>query len=171
MVRLRSTWILSLALIGGCAGGPQDTTLDIVSDVCEPTAVIAPSDVSQPQLASIDEALTMWARIGFDRFRLAVGEGADDVLESQHIEIVFDDAAEIFHGLYDDEHGVVYINRALSNDHERSVTVAHELGHAFGLQHVASGARISVMNPANLVVEPNDGDAAELVALWGACTD
>ena len=168
---MRSTWILSLALVGGCAGGPQDTTLDIVSDVCEPTAVIASSDLSQPQLASIDDALAMWAHIGFDRFRLAVGEDADDVLEGQHIEVVYDDAAEVFHGLYDDEHGVVYINRALSDDHQRAVTIAHELGHAFGLLHVASGARISVMNPANLVVEPNDGDAAELVALWGACAD
>ena len=135
MVRLRSTWILSLALIGGCAGGPQDTTLDIVSDVCEPTAVIASSDLSQPQLASID------------------------------------DAAEFFHGLYDDEHGVVYINRALSDDHQRTVTVAHELGHAFGLLHIDRDARVSVMNPNNLSVEPNDGDAAELVALWGSCAE
>ena len=171
MVRLRSTWILLLALVGGCAGGPQDTTLDIVSDVCEPTAVIAPSDVTDAQLASIDDALAMWARLGFDRMRLAGSEEAEVAPEAQRIAIVFDDAAEVFHGLYDDEHGVVYINRALSDDHERAVTVAHELGHAFALLHVSSGARVSVMNPANLVVEPNDGDAADLVSLWGACTD
>lgn len=171
MVRLRSSWILSLALFGGCAGGPQDTTLDIVSDVCEPTAVIATSDVNQDQLDSIDAALVMWASLGFDRFRLAVGEEAADAPEQQRIAIEFDDAAEVFHGLYDDERGVVYINRALSDDHERAVTIAHELGHAFGLLHVSSGARVSVMNPANLVVEPNDGDAAELVALWGSCAD
>ena len=161
---MRSTWILSLALIGGCAGGSQDTTLDIVSDVCEPTTIIAPSDATDAQLASIDAALAMWARLGFDR--IARGDQG-----AQEIAIVFDDAAEIFHGLYDDEHGVVYINRALRDDHQRSVTVAHELGHAFGLLHVDPDTRISVMNPANLVVEPNEGDAAELALLWGSCGD
>lgn len=166
MVRLRSNWILSLALIGGCAGGSRDTTLDIVSDVCEPTAVIAPADASDEQLASIDGAIAMWGALGFNRV-----ERADGALLTggQHIEVVFDDAAPFFHGLYDDEHGVVYINRSLTDDHQRTVTVAHELGHAFGLLHVDRSARVSVMNPDNLVVEPNDGDAAELVALWGAC--
>lgn len=168
MVQLRSTWILSLALVGGCAGGPQDTTLDIVADVCEPTAVTASSDATGAQLASIDAALAMWSRLGFDRARRVAGV---PLTGGQHISIVFDDAAEFFHGLYDDEHGVVYINRALSDDHERSVTLAHELGHAFGLWHIDRGARVSVMNPSNLVVEPNDGDAAELAALWGSCSD
>ena len=165
MVRLRSSWILSLALVGGCASGPQDTTLDIVTDVCQPTAIIAPLDASDAELASIDDALAMWGRLGIDRLERG------DLSAAQQIEIVFDDAAEIFHGLYDDEHGVVYINRALSNDHERAVTVAHELGHAFGLWHIDADGRISVMNPGNLVVEPNVDDAADLQALWGPCAN
>lgn len=160
--------MLSLALVGGCAGGSVDTTLDIVSDVCEPTAIIAPADASERQLASIDGAIAMWVGLGFDRVARADGAALTD---GQHIEIVFDDAAAFFHGLYDDEHGVVYINRALSDDHQRTVTVAHELGHAFGLLHIDRDARVSVMNPNNLSVEPNDGDAAELVALWGSCAD
>lgn len=160
--------MLSLALVGGCAGGSGDTTLDIVSDVCEPTAIIAPADASEQQLASIDGAIAMWAHLGFDRAARTDGTARTD---GQHIEVVFDDAAEFFHGLYDDEHGVVYINRALSDDHQRTVTVAHELGHAFGLLHVDRDARVSVMNPNNLSVEPNDGDAAELVALWGSCAE
>ena len=158
--------MLSLALVGGCAGGSVDTTLDIVSDVCEPTAIIAPADATDGQLASIDGAIEMWVGLGFDRVARADGASRTD---GQHIEVVFDDAAEFFHGLYDDEHGVVYINRALSDDHQRTVTVAHELGHAFGLLHIDRDTRVSVMNPNNLSVEPNDGDAAELVALWGAC--
>jgi hypothetical protein len=166
VVRLRFATILSLALIGGCAGGSQDTTLEIVNDVCEPTTIIAPADASDEQLASIDGAIAMWAHLGFDR--VARGDGAA-LIGGQQIPIVFDDAAEFFHGLYDDEHGVVYINRALSDDRELAITVAHELGHAFGLWHVDRGTRSSVMNPDNLAVEPNDGDAAELVALWGAC--
>jgi len=161
---LRSTWILSLALASGCAGGSQDTTIDIVSDVCQPTTIVAPADATSAQLASIDAALAMWGHLGFDR----LSRGDQGV---QEIAIVFEDAAEIFHGLYDDEHGVVYINRALSDDHQRAVTVAHELGHAFGLLHVDPDTRVSVMNPANLFVEPNDGDGGELVALWGSCGD
>jgi len=166
VVRLRSTCILSLALVGGCASGPRDTTLDIVNDVCEPTAVIAPVDASEAQLTSIDEALAMWAALGFDQLeRVAPTTG------EQEVAIVFQDAAEMFHGLYDDEHGVVYVNLKLTDDHQRAVTLAHELGHSLGLLHVDPAARVSVMNPANLVVEPNAGDADELVALWGACID
>ncbi len=166
MVRLRSTWVLSLALVGGCASGPQDSALDIVNDACQPTAVVASSDASDAQLASIDEALAMWAALGFDRLeRAAPADG------EQAVSIVFQEAADVFHGLYDDEHGVVYINSKLTDDHQRAVTVAHELGHSLGLLHVDPASRISVMNPANLVVEPNGGDAAELLALWGACGD
>jgi hypothetical protein len=166
VVRLRSTWILSLALVGGCAGGPRDTTLAIVNDVCEPTAVIAPVDASEAQLASIDDALSMWAALGFDQ----LARGAPAAGE-QEVSIVFQDAAEMFHGLYDDEHGVVYINLKLTDENQRTVTVAHEIGHSLGLLHVDPAERVSVMNPANLVVEPNAGDADQLVALWGACVD
>ena len=167
MVRLRFS-ILSLALIGGCAGGSQDTTLEIVNDVCEPTTIIAPADATDEQLASIDGAIAMWTHLGFEH--IARGDGTS-LGDGQQIPIVFDDAAAFFHGLYDDENGVVYINRTLSDDSQRAITVAHELGHAFGLWHVDRSARSSVMNPNNLAVEPNDGDAAELVALWGPCPD
>ena len=47
------------------------------------------------------------------------------------------------------------------------VTIAHEIGHAFGLVHVSD--RPSVMNVGNLVVEPNTGDVTALVALWSTC--
>lgn len=166
---MRCTYLLALALLGGCAGGPQDTTLDIVSDVCEPTAVIAPADASAAQLASIDAALAMWADLGFDR--AARVEAGAEVGAEQHVSVVFEEAAEMFHGLYDDENGIVYINSLIDDDHARAVTVAHELGHSFGLWHVDAGVRVSVMNPANMVVEPNESDAGELVALWGACRD
>ena len=72
MVRLRFS-MLSLALIGGCAGGSQDTTLEIVNDVCEPTTIIAPADATDEQLASIDGAIAMWTRLGFDH--IARGDG------------------------------------------------------------------------------------------------
>ena len=166
MVRLRCTLILSLAIASGCASRPRDTTLEIVNDVCEPTAVIPAADASDAQLASVDEALAMWAALGFDQL-----ERGDAAAGEQTVSIVFQDAADMFHGLYDDEHGVVYVNQRLTDDHQRAVTLAHELGHSLGLLHVDPAARVSVMNPANLVVEPNAGDADQLVALWGACGD
>ena len=92
-----------------------------------------------------------------------------DGTEPQVISLEFQAAAEMFHGFYDDQRGVVYINLSLEDDHQRSVTIAHELGHAFGLVHVQASERASVMNPGNLTVEPTAADAAALTALWGNC--
>jgi hypothetical protein len=62
---------------------------------------------------------------------------------------------------------VVLVNRALTVASERAITIAHEVGHAMGLPHV--DGRPSLMNPGNLTLEPQPGDAAALVELWGAC--
>jgi hypothetical protein len=64
---------------------------------------------------------------------------------------------------------VVYVNLALTDRHERAVTIAHEVGHAFGLIHVDRAVRSSVMNQGNLEVEPSPADHHELTALWGDC--
>ena len=53
----------------------------------------------------------------------------------------------------------------------QAVTIAHEIGHAFGLAHVPAGERASVMNPGNLNIEPNADDAATLALRWGACRE
>jgi len=74
-------------------------------------------------------------------------------------------------GVYDDERGVVFINRKITEGHGRAVTVAHELGHAFGLPHVVESERASLMNPANTSIEPTGDDVAALRALWGNCAD
>ena len=71
---------------------------------------------------------------------------------------------------YDDEGAVVYINHDLDG-RETAITVAHELGHAFGLYHVRKEERTSVMNHGNLVHEPNDSDVDALEDVWGACSD
>jgi hypothetical protein len=62
------------------------------------------------------------------------------------------------------------INRRLSGE-PLEITVAHELGHAFGLWHVEHEVRTSVMNPGNLTVAPNAGDASDVAVLWGRCPD
>ena len=161
--------LLAAAFLGGCAAGPGDTTLEVTFDVCQPISIVSAS-ANDAESASIDVALEMWREL--DAYPFLRGDGGDAVqaqMVEQKVEIVFEEAADVFHGLYDDERGVVYINTRLTDDHERAVTIAHELGHAFGLWHVERQARTSVMNPANLVVEPNTDDAAELRELWGPC--
>src|SRR5687767_1802091 len=124
-------------------------------------ALVAADDATDAERRAIDDGAAMWRALG--AYSFGGGEGA------QRIDIVFQDAAAAFHGFYDDTIGVVFINRGLDDDHQRAVTVAHELGHAFGLLHVETRARPSVMNPANLSIEPNADDAAALAELWGSC--
>ncbi|HLU68090.1 MAG TPA: hypothetical protein VKZ63_17520 [Kofleriaceae bacterium] len=160
--------LLAAALLGGCAAGPGDTSLEVIYDVCQPTLVQAAAGATEAERASIGAALDMWrARGGYPLFRQVPDDLTVQALP--RVEVVFEEAADPFHGLYDDEHGVVYVNRRIEDDHARSVTIAHELGHAFGLWHVDRARRISVMNPSNLEVEPTSGDAAELAELWGPC--
>ena len=75
------------------------------------------------------------------------------------------------HGVYEDEVGVVFVNTDLTDPDARTITIAHELGHAFGLWHVAASERPSIMNPGNLQVLPTVDDQAALAARWGTCAD
>jgi Zn-dependent peptidase ImmA (M78 family) len=104
------------------------------------------------------DAQALWR----DRGAPALGLRADTT-----VNVVFEEAAEAFHGLYDDSSGVIYINTALTDPQELQIVIAHELGHAFGLAHVTG--RASVMNPGNVTVVPNEADQAALEALWGNC--
>lgn len=106
----------------------------------------------------MSDAQALWR----DRGAPAVGLRADTT-----VPVVFEEAADAFHGLYDDTAGVIYVNTALTDPRELSIVIAHELGHAFGLPHVTG--RASVMNPGNLTITPNASDQAALEALWGNC--
>jgi hypothetical protein len=80
----------------------------------------------------------------------------------------FQRAGAPFHGFYDDRNVQIFINQDL-DDHARAVAIAHEVGHAFGLVHVAPGERPSLMNSGNITIDPNSGDVATLAARWGNC--
>jgi Zn-dependent peptidase ImmA (M78 family) len=138
-----------------------DDRLDVIFDVCEPLVVAPAADASAEEIASIDVALDQWNRLGESRLT------RDETAGAARLPIEFEPAASAFHGLYDDEVGVVFVNRNLTDPHQRAITISHELGHAFGLWH--DDARPSVMNPGNLSIEPNAGDRDALTALWGDC--
>jgi hypothetical protein len=161
---LRLSLLLVAALLGGCAADTADDTLQVVYDPCEPVALSPAPGAGADEVASLDRAIDMWRRMGTTGLDRAQ---PDAPRSGRVLEVRFETAARVFYGVYDDESGVVFINRRLSDDHARAVTIAHEVGHAFGLPHIAG--RDSVMNPKNLVHEPNAGDGDSLRALWGDC--
>jgi hypothetical protein len=153
--------ILNVAY-AACSSSSDATTAAIHFDVCAPILVDAP-EATADQLASLDDAIAMWNAQGAAQLaRAGTGHTADVTLRFQRA------AGNIF-GLYDDAAAVIYVNLVLTDEEQRAVTIAHELGHAFGLEHVPSTARASVMNPGNLVHVPDPADAATLRTLWGSC--
>ena len=146
-----------VASLGACGGGGGDDTIDITHDVCAPIAVSA-SNPNLVQAAGIHDALGLWRMRGAPY----LGEPA-----GAHIEVRFERAAPAFHGFYDDEAGVIYINERITDPTTLAIVIAHELGHAFGLLHVTE--RSSLMNPGNLVLPPTTEDQTALQALWGTC--
>lgn len=146
-------WGYVLASLGACAA-PSDAPIDVTFDPCHPPRIASDAGASAVQVAGIADAEALW-QLG------PTGVGALDVR--------FEPAADAFHGLYDDQAGIIYINDHLSDPPTLAIVIAHELGHAFGLHHVSPDVRASLMNPGNLVVPPTDADRRALAALWGAC--
>jgi hypothetical protein len=152
--------LLPILVLAGACAAPDPPA--ITFDVCQPIAVRAPS-ISAEQAASLDDAFAMWRGLGVSAL------SRDDFAPPPDITLEFREAAPAFHGLYDGPDAAIYINLDLDDADQRAIAIAHELGHAFGLTHVAPDDRASVMNPGNLTVRPDDGDRAALDAIWGAC--
>jgi hypothetical protein len=149
---LRPYHLFLLAPLAACSSQVEGPA--ITYSPCDTIVVVPGPDATGDELASLPEAIALWNRLGSTRLTL------EDVAGAEHLPISFQDAASSFHGLYDATYGIVYINHALVDPHQRAVVIAHELGHAMGLVHITS--RASVMAPSNLSVEPNADDASAL---------
>jgi hypothetical protein len=149
--------------VGACGGSAPDTTIDVTFDPCS-AAIVTAGDCTQDELDSVDAGLAIWNDAA--SLQLAHDVGA----EPPALLIRFQDAYPAIRGVYDDERGIAFVNRQLSDPYARAVTVAHEVGHAFGLTHVDPNERASLMNPGNIEILPTADDVVRLQALWGDCS-
>jgi predicted Zn-dependent protease len=86
------------------------------------------------------------------------------------VSIGFEKAFPAQFGVYDDERGIIFVNRELAAGRPLTMTIAHEVGHAMGLEHVESSERRSVMVPGNTDTPPGEIDREALIAVWGECS-
>jgi hypothetical protein len=155
------------AATSGCGDAAQTAPGDKVAfDACAALPLVLDADVSDAQSAGIRAAMALWNDRAGTRLTLAGDQGTSGQAPPG-LPIHFQAAAPPFHGLYEPT-GQVFINTDLSGA-PLAVTIAHEIGHAFGLVHIPSGQRSSVMNPNNLVVEPTPEDIDTLALRWGVC--
>lgn len=151
-----------LVVLAACGGA--DRVDYVAHDPCAPLALTA-TTATPAERDGLAGAVALWRDRGVVAF-----DAADPAAEAAPaIEVQFDDAAAAFHGVYDPDHARVSINRDLADPATLGIVIAHELGHVFGLAHVAPAARISLMNPGNLTTPPTDADQQALEALWGSC--
>lgn len=165
----RLFFFLSVVLsLTGCGGPSAPAVPALRFDPCQPLAIVADPGATESQRAAITTALELWNDLAHSR--LVLPAEPDPPAGLAGVPIHFERAAPPFHGLYDPATGQLFINEGLVGEGQ-VVTIAHEIGHAFGLEHVAGSDRVSVMNPGNLENEPTSADRDTLAIDWGYCAD
>jgi hypothetical protein len=169
VVGLGLRWLAPLAgALAGC-GAPDPaagTATGLRFDPCAEVILVADEDLPGSAMAGVAAGLDSWNKVAGAHLAVVRRSAASSAGAVPTVPIHFQAAGAPFHGLYDPERGEIFINTDLAG-HGEAVAVAHEVGHAFGLVHVSTDERRSVMNPNNLEEEPNAGDVATLAAGWG----
>jgi hypothetical protein len=162
---------LAAAVTLGCAPAPASGGPAVTFDPCTPVMLIPDANATADQVAGVAAGAALWnASAGADVLTTSAlpsplpGDGG----VAPTLPIHFQTAAAPFHGLYDAPNGQIFINEDLTGE-ELAITVAHEVGHSFGLVHIPPDQRASLMNPGNLTVLPTPQDVATLAGLWGRC--
>jgi hypothetical protein len=169
--------VLWCAVAGGCvggSGGPDESGPPVAFDPCTPVAVVTDPGITADEMAGVAAGIALWNKSAGAHLSIAgtagaapAGDAGADAAPAA-LPLHFQNAGGPFHGLYDAPNGQVFINTDLTGD-ALAVTICHEIGHAFGLVHIPTDQRLSVMNPNNLVVEPTPEDVDTLAMRWGVC--
>jgi len=152
---------------GSCAAPASDGPR-VTFDPCQPLALTTDADASPAQRAGVAAGMALWTAVMPVQLMLTEGSGNAPSAEAPVVPVHFQAAAANFHGIYEPAAAQIFINTGLGGD-PLAIAVAHEVGHAFGLDHVSASDRPSVMNPGNLTVAPNAADADTLISAWGDC--
>jgi len=167
-----SLTLLSLSQVVGCADESAPIT-GLTFDACAPLDIgIAPA-LTAEQMQGVTDALAMWNQAaGTALAPVTMVEGASSTAfatPTPMVPLTFQVAAAPFHGLYDDGAARIYVNEDLTDVGPLRITIAHEIGHAFGLPHVSASVRRSLMNTGNTTVGITAEDVDALAAIWGRC--
>lgn len=146
--------------------------MQITFDPCQPLVVVPPANASAAQLQSLDDAIAMWHAVGITSLSRQDATQDQGPANAQHLPLRFQKALPAFYGIYLDKSGELVINTSLTDRKQRAITMAHEIGHAWGLFHIDTSVRTSVMNKGNLSVQPLAADGDAVLAHWGGlCAD
>jgi hypothetical protein len=152
----------------GCGQTPAAGGRAVTFDPCAPLTLLPDTTATAAQQAGVVAGAALWnASAGSDLLMAAASTAEAGTTPT--LPIHFQVAAAPFHGLYDAPNGQIFINEDLVGE-DLAITVAHEVGHSFGLVHIPPGVRPSLMNPGNLTVLPTPQDVATLAGLWGRCS-
>jgi hypothetical protein len=155
-----------LVVLAACSASEHPSY--VARDPCAGLAIISHATTAVERDGLVD-ALALWRARGVAAFDVATRESVPGSVPGSVIEVRFEDAGSVFRGVYDPEAGQVFINRAIADRTTMAIVIAHELGHVFGLAHIAATTRLSLMNPGNVATPPTDGDQRELESMWGSC--
>jgi Metallo-peptidase family M12B Reprolysin-like len=133
-----------------------------MADPCTPVVLVAAAGTTDAERGSLADAAALWSAVA------AVQLGVDAAVGATTIPVRFQSAPLAFLGAYEPDRQDVVVNSEIPDEPTRAIVLAHEIGHAFGMAHIAG--RPSVMNASNSTVAPNALDAVALAGLWGSCS-